>query len=48
MNPNEVKKNINISVAKYCYCNNTSYKHIVCVVCDRFIVPGTEKYLSLS
>ena len=46
MNPNVVKENI--GVAKYCYCDNISHKHIVCVVCDRFIAPGTKKYLSLQ
>ena len=48
MNPDMVRNNVNINVSKWSYTNNTSYKAIVCITCDRFISPGSEQFLSLD
>ena len=48
MNPDTVSDNVNINVLKWSYTNNNSYKAIVCITCDRFISPGSEKLLSLD
>ena len=48
MNPDTVKDNVNINISKWSYTDNTSYKAIVCIICDRFISPGSEMLLSLD
>ena len=48
MNPEIVRDNVNINVSKWSYNNDASFKAIVCITCDRFISPGSEKLLSLD
>ena len=48
MNCDIAKDNVNINFSKWYYHNTTLYKPIVCVVCDRFVSPGSEKYVTLD